>query len=156
MDVRVRLAGAAGSLLRNRWVVRAPIGVYRAGLGMVFGRRLLMLEHRGRRTGLKRYVVLEVVDRPATDRYVIVSGFGPASQWYRNVLADPDVRISIGMQRMVPATARAMTVDESDRALQRYQRNHPWAWQALAPVLRSVLGSDDLHLPMVELTVRRP
>jgi len=67
--------GARG--LTTRWLVRAPIGIYRAGLRFVFGSRLLMLEHRGRSSGRRRFVVLEVVDRPARDEYVIASGFGP-------------------------------------------------------------------------------
>jgi hypothetical protein len=41
--------------LHTRWVVRTPIGLYRAGLGFVFGSRLLMLEHRGRSSGARRF-----------------------------------------------------------------------------------------------------
>jgi hypothetical protein len=58
--------GAKG--LQTRWLVRSPIWAYRAGLGLVFGSRLLMLEHRGRVSGLSRYVVLEVVDHPSRDQ----------------------------------------------------------------------------------------
>jgi len=67
-----------------------------------------MLEHRGRSCGLRRYAVLEVVDRPAPDIYVIVSGFGEASQWYRNLLADPHVRISVGWRRNADAVAKLL------------------------------------------------
>lgn len=35
-----------------------------------------MLEHVGRNTGQRRFAALEVVGHPATDRYVVVSGFG--------------------------------------------------------------------------------
>ncbi|MET8156751.1 hypothetical protein ABZT47_10295 [Sphaerisporangium sp. NPDC005289] len=38
-------------VLRTRRLVRAPIWLYRAGLGILFGSRLLMLEHIGRTTG---------------------------------------------------------------------------------------------------------
>ncbi|MGH7735078.1 MAG: nitroreductase family deazaflavin-dependent oxidoreductase, partial [Gemmatimonadales bacterium] len=38
------LAAWAAGLLRVRWLVRAPIGLYRARLGFLFGSRLLMLE----------------------------------------------------------------------------------------------------------------
>ena len=73
-----------------------------------------MLEHRGRSCGLRRYAVLEVVDRPAPDIYVNVSGFGfgfgfgEASQWYRNLLADPHVRISVGWRRNADAVAKLL------------------------------------------------
>ncbi|HTM84573.1 MAG TPA: nitroreductase family deazaflavin-dependent oxidoreductase, partial [Mycobacterium sp.] len=39
--------------------MRAPIWLYRARLGALLGSRLLMLEHRGRTSGARRYVVLE-------------------------------------------------------------------------------------------------
>jgi hypothetical protein len=40
------VAAWAARLLRVRWIVRAPVWLYRARLGFVFGSRLLMLEHR--------------------------------------------------------------------------------------------------------------
>lgn len=42
---------AAAALLRVRWFVRAPIWLFRARLGGLFGSRLLMLEHVGRSPG---------------------------------------------------------------------------------------------------------
>jgi hypothetical protein len=45
------LAAWAAGLLRVRWVVRVPVGLYRARLGFLFGSRLLMLEHTGRKSG---------------------------------------------------------------------------------------------------------
>jgi len=56
------LARYGASLLHVRWFVRSPVAVYRARLGFIFGSRLLMLDHAGRSTGTRRYVVLEVVD----------------------------------------------------------------------------------------------
>ena len=56
-------------LLKNRALVRAPIWLYRARLGFVMGHRMLLLEHIGRKSGARRYAVLEVVERPAHDRY---------------------------------------------------------------------------------------
>lgn len=70
------ITGGGARLLRSRTLTRAPIWIYRAGLGFVFGSRLLMLEHTGRKSGLPRQVVLEVVDHPAPDTYVVPSGFG--------------------------------------------------------------------------------
>ncbi|MBF6467850.1 nitroreductase family deazaflavin-dependent oxidoreductase [Nocardia beijingensis] len=70
-------------LLRTRWFVRAPITLFRARLGFLFGGRLLLLEHTGRRSGRARYVALETVVRPSRDRVVIASGFGTQAQWFR-------------------------------------------------------------------------
>ncbi len=146
--------------LHWRPLMRAPIAAYRAGLGFVFGSRMLMLEHIGRRTGATRYVVLEVVDHPAPDTYVVPSGFGERSQWFRNVLANPQVRVSTGRRRSVAATARRLSTAEADAVLRRYIDAHPHAWASLGSVLDRTLGSraapPNTALPMVELSLRDP
>lgn len=150
-----RLSRWAASLLRVRWFVRAPIWLFRARLGFLFGRRLLMLEHRGRNSGRWRYVVLEVVDHPNPDTYVVVSGFGTRAQWFRNVEADNRVRVSVGARSAVPARARRSGAEETSAALGRYAKAHPRAWSALRPALEDTLGAridaDGTELPMVAL-----
>jgi hypothetical protein len=59
------LHSLAARLLGVRWFVRAPIWLFRARLGFLAGSRLIMLEHIGRTSGQRRYVVLEVVDHPS-------------------------------------------------------------------------------------------
>lgn len=83
------VAKTGARLMRSRTLMRAPIWIYRARAGAVFGSRMLMLEHIGRKSGTPRNAVLEVVDHPAPDTYVIASGFGKNSQWYRNIVANP-------------------------------------------------------------------
>jgi len=73
-------------VFRSRWLMRAPIGLYRAGLGFVFDRRLMMLEHTGCSSGEPRYVVLEVVTSPNPNEVVIASAEATA------YLADYQVR----------------------------------------------------------------
>ncbi len=137
--------------LRTRRLVRLPIGVYRAGFGFLFGSRLLMLEHIGRNSGARRYVVLEVVGRPGPDEYVIVSGFGERAQWYRNVNARPRVRIWSAMRRGVPATATPMTDAESAAALGDYIREHPRAWRNLRAAIERATGAPVDTLPMLRV-----
>lgn len=143
--------GARG--LRTRWLVRAPIGLYRVGLGFLFGSRLIMLEHRGRTSGQRRYVVLEVVDHPSPDVYVIVSGFGARAQWYRNILAEPRVRVSTGFHRELAATAVPMTPDESAATLRRYIEVHPKAWAKLRETIEVAVGAPVTELPMVRVSL---
>lgn len=154
-DLGTQLARRAASLLRVRWLVRAPIWLYRARLGFVFGHRLLMLEHIGRRSGRRRYVVLEVVDRPRPGTYVVVSGFGARAQWLRNVEADPRVRVSVGARNRAPANARRLNAVDASAALARYAAAHPRAWSGLRSVLEDTLGARiDEHgtdLPMIAL-----
>ncbi|WP_040816344.1 nitroreductase family deazaflavin-dependent oxidoreductase [Nocardia concava] len=150
------LASRVGArALRTRWVVRAPITLYRCGFGFLFGTRLLMLEHTGRRSGQRRYVVLEVVDHPAPDQYIVVSGFGTQAQWYRNVTATPLVRISVGIRRAVPAIATPMTEAESALVLDRYIDHHPKAWVKLRGTIEAATGRPVDLLPMVRLSVVR-
>ena len=148
-------AAWAARLLRVRWIVRAPVWLYRARLGFVFGSRLLMLEHTGRKTGIRRYVVLETVDRPDPGTYVVAAGFGDRAQWLRNIRASPRVRVGTGSRRPIPAIARPLTSEETAAALAAYARRHPKAWAALKPVFETTLGtrigSDGTGLPMIAL-----
>ena len=152
------MAAWAAGLLRVRWLARAPIGLYRARLGFLLGSRLLMLEHLGRKSGARRYVVLEVVAHPRPGTYVVASGFGTTTQWFRNVRANPHVRIYAGCCRPAPATARLLTSDETAAALTAYAGAHPRAWAALEPVFETTLGArisdHETSLPMIafELT----
>jgi deazaflavin-dependent oxidoreductase (nitroreductase family) len=149
-------AALAARALRTRWLVRAPIWIYRAGLGAVFGSRMLLLEHTGRKSHRPRHVVLEVVAHPSPEEYVIVSGFGTESQWYRNVQADPRVRVSTGQHRRAPATATLMTQAESDQALQEYAQRRPKAWAKLRATIERAVGRQVTTLPMVRLRLRTP
>ena len=138
---RTALAAWAARLLRTRWIVRVPVGLYRARLGFLLGSRLLMLEHTGRKSGARRYVVLEVVGHPRPGSYVVVSGFGDRAQWFRNVRADPRVRVFAGSRRPTPATARLLSTVEAAAALTAYAARHPRAWASLKPVLEATLGA---------------
>ncbi len=145
------LSELGARMLKTRWLVRAPIYAYRAGLGFLFGTRLLMLEHIGRTSGTRRFVVLEVVERAERDRYIVVSGFGRRAQWYRNILANPRVRVSCGIRRHVSAAAAPLSDDESAAALRRYADIHPRAWRNLRSTIESATGRPVDTLPMVAL-----
>lgn len=142
-------------VLSNRALVRAPIALYRARLGFLLGSRALMLEHIGRKSRARRYVVLEVIGRPAPDTYVVASGFGERAQWYRNLMASPRVRVSVAGHGPRAATARRLPSAEADVALARYVSRHPRAWAKLKNVLEHTLGmpisEHGTALPMIEL-----
>ena len=148
------LARAGRRLLRLRPLVRAPIWIYKARAGVVFGSRILMLEHLGRKSGARRHAVLEVVEH-TPDSYVVASGFGRKAQWFRNIQANPRVRVYAGSRRPARATARVLDQAEADRALAAYRSRHPQAWEQFKPVLEGTLGTTitdtDTPLPMVEL-----
>ena len=147
-------ARAGGRLLRSRRLMRAPVWLYKARAGALFGSRIVMIEHIGRKSGAPRYAVLEVIDHPTPDTYVVASGFGRKAQWFRNIQANPRVRVYARSHPPRPAAARVLNQDETDRALAAYRDRHPRAWARLRPVLEETLGMPITEtgspLPMVE------
>ncbi|HZD70354.1 MAG TPA: nitroreductase family deazaflavin-dependent oxidoreductase [Actinomycetes bacterium] len=108
-----------------RRLARVPVWLYRAHLGWLLGNRFLMVTHRGRRTGRIRRTVLEVVRRdPGIPEWVVVSGYGATSDWFRNLLAHPALRIDVGHRRFEPAQ-RMLGEQERLVLLTDYQRDHP-------------------------------
>lgn len=139
-DNRSRLPAVRGWL---RAALRAPVRLYQAHLGWLLGNRFLLLEHTGRRSGLPRRTVLEVVDHDrSTDGYTVASGWGPSSDWFRNIQHTPPVHVSSG-RRSYAATARVLTPAEARQVLERYAGHHPFAFRILARAMggRSMTGT---------------
>ncbi|MDI3387707.1 nitroreductase family deazaflavin-dependent oxidoreductase [Streptomyces sp. B-S-A8] len=123
-----RPAGPARPQLPRGWrrlLARLPIALYRAGLGPLFGGRLLLLHHVGRNSGLDRRVVLEVVayDRERGSR-PLASGFGPQSAWYQNLRRTPTTTVQVGRRRH-RVTAHFLSADEGGEVMARYTPRHP-------------------------------
>jgi deazaflavin-dependent oxidoreductase (nitroreductase family) len=150
-----RVAAIGAGALRTRALMRVPIWIYRAGAGALLGSRLLMLEHIGRSSGIPRNVVLEVIGHPSPKVYFVASGFGGKAQWFRNIQAEPRVRVYAGGRPPAAASARILTNREADHALNDYISRHARAWNSLKPVLERTLGSPIAEtgtaLPIVEL-----
>ncbi|NUS94814.1 MAG: nitroreductase family deazaflavin-dependent oxidoreductase [Nocardia sp.] len=147
------MASSGAKLLQSRWFVRSPIWLFRARLGFLFGGRLLLLEHLGRKSGAKRYVALETVSRPGPGTVIIASGFGGKAQWYRNLLAEPQCRVSIGTRYRVPARARVLDPDTAALVLAEYRVRHPRAYRELSGVIEEATGQGIETVPLVELTL---
>jgi len=153
-------ANAGARILRSRRLMRAPIWVYKARAGALLGSRVLMLEHIGRKSGARRYVVLEVVGHPTPDTYIVASGFGDRAQWFRNIQANPRVRLYVGSHAPAAATARVLDQPDRDRALAEYRDKRPRAWEQFKPILEETLGEPvtdtNTPLPMVEFRLDQP
>jgi deazaflavin-dependent oxidoreductase (nitroreductase family) len=108
-----------------RLLFRLPIWLYRAGLGWILGNRMLLLNHVGRKSGLIRQAVLEVVQHdPQSDEYVVAVGFGERSQWYQNILVQPDVDIVVG-RRKLEVTAEQLAPQISGEVIVDFARRYP-------------------------------
>jgi deazaflavin-dependent oxidoreductase (nitroreductase family) len=114
---------------------RLPIWLYRLKLGRLLGNHLLLLHHTGRKSGLPRKVVLEVVRHDKASRtYVVAAGFGAGSDWYQNVIANPHVMIDSGGQR-VQAIAERLPPDAAEEELVTYYHRYPALMKELAHFL---------------------
>ena len=123
----------------KRWFFRAPIWLYRLGLGGLMGRRFLLLNHIGRRTGRPRQAVVEVAQYDeAGDTYFIASGWGKQSDWYRNILKTPAITIQVGGRKMA-VTAVPLSPEQSGEKMVAYSRRYPVAARTLS---RRLLGYD--------------
>ncbi len=70
---------------------RAPLLLWRLGLGRLLDRRLMVLTTVGRTSGLPRHALVSYY-RVDGKKYAY-SGFGPQAQWFRNLEAQPRVTI---------------------------------------------------------------
>jgi deazaflavin-dependent oxidoreductase (nitroreductase family) len=128
-----------------RFGLRLPIWLYRARLGWLLGDRFLILTHTGRKSGLPRQVVIEVVQHDKqTDTYYVVSGWGEKSDWYQNIRKTPSVTIHTG-GRTFQSKAEFIPVEKAIDILKAYARDHPIAFNELSGLFlgeRMKPGSD--------------
>ena len=118
-----------------RLLFRLPIWLYRLNLGWLIGGRFLRLTHTGRKSGLPRQTVLEVVRYdPVSGEYVVAVGFGEKSDWYQNVMANPQVMVESGRKR-IQAYARRLSPDDAENEMLDYGQRHPAALRELARVM---------------------
>ena len=111
----------------NRWFLRAPIWFYRLGLGGLLGSRFLLLNHTGRKSGLPRQAVLEVViHEKASNTYYVSAGFGPKTQWLQNLRAEPDVSIQVG-RRKWDARAEILSPQQGGEVFRKFAEGNKLA-----------------------------
>lgn len=106
------------------YMFRAPIHLYRWGLGWLFGKRLLLLTHTGRRTGLRRQTLLEVVEyRDNGPEAIVANGFGPECDWVRNIEAKPGEEVTVGSRHFV-AVHRRLCEEEAMKVIRDYEHRN--------------------------------
>ncbi len=111
---------------------RAPIWFYRSRLGFLLGERFMLLKHRGRKSGLLRDTVIEIIDQDKErGKIYAASGFGESSQWYKNICADKRVLLTI-KNKEFSALARVLDPQGSERVLKTYARVHPRSIKGVA------------------------
>ncbi len=128
----IRIPHPSGLL---RLAMRSPILLYRLRLGWLLGKRFILLEHRGRKSGVIRRTVIEVVDHnPLFGSYVVAAAWGKKSDWFKNISVNPRVTIGVGLRRF-SAIASTLSANEATHHLNVYARKHPFAFKQLGSIL---------------------
>jgi deazaflavin-dependent oxidoreductase (nitroreductase family) len=119
---------------------RSPIRLYDAGLGWLLCERFLCLTHIGRKTGRHYRTVLEVVGtNPTANEHFVLAGFGPSSDWYRNIDANPARQIIVGRKHFSPQH-RVLDEAEAVVVIADYERRNRWMLRIVHFLLTSLLG----------------
>ena len=142
-----------------RFFLRAPIWLYKARMGWLLGGRFLMLTHTGRKSGLPRHVVVEVVNHDEdTDTYYVASGWGDEADWYQNLLKTKRVEVRVGTRRF-ETDAALLSKEEGTRVLTGYAERNPFAFKNLSKFMlgeQAPPGAEGAkrlaeHVPLVAL-----
>lgn len=119
----------------TRFFFRLPIWLYRLRLGWLLGSRFVMIQHTGRKSGLPRYAVVEVVRHDeATDAFFIASGWGEKADWFQNIQKTPQVGLYSKRRRM-NARATRLPVEEATGVLLNYAKRYPTAFKNLSKLM---------------------
>lgn len=131
-------------------LARMPRHLYRLGLGRLLGRRFVLIEHTGRRSGLARQTVVEVL-RHDPFSLDVAAAWGTRSDWFRNLSAHPEARVSTGSLRNRPAEASVVGPAEAAEVFRDYGARHPRAARALAKALDMPLGDPERMAAVVPI-----
>ncbi len=146
-----------------KWLLGTPKWLFKMRLGFVFGKRFVLLEHRGRRSGKRYETPLEVVHGDVTTAEIVVlSARGAKADWFLNLQASPAIALWIGNARR-RVDQRFLETDDGLAILTSYQAAHPKAARRIAaaldlpdPATAEARAELAQVLPMVGLTPRPP
>jgi deazaflavin-dependent oxidoreductase (nitroreductase family) len=120
----------------GRWLLRLPLYFYRVGLGWLANRfNLMVLTTWGRMSGLPRHTAIEY--RTHGSKIYVISAWGARPTWYRNLVAQPVIRVRQGRRAF---NAQAYVVDDSSEALRvlhLFRKRAPAIYDAILAHLSS-------------------
>ncbi|MBE0669601.1 MAG: nitroreductase family deazaflavin-dependent oxidoreductase [Anaerolineales bacterium] len=94
-----------------------------------------MLTHLGRKSGLPRQVVLEVVHHDLqTGAYFVAAGWRGKADWFKNIQSDSKVQVTVGTQTF-KAEASVVQMAEAVSTFYLYACRHPFAFRELSRLM---------------------
>jgi deazaflavin-dependent oxidoreductase (nitroreductase family) len=120
---------------------RMPLRAYHHDAGWLLGHTFLEFTHTGRMTG-RRYETVAMVLRydPDVREAVICAGWGPDTDWVRNLRAGPAARVRLGLESFTPQH-RFLSEEEAFDVAVQFRREHPRRLRLLS----TILGWGDLR-----------
>jgi deazaflavin-dependent oxidoreductase (nitroreductase family) len=122
-------------------VFRMPLRAYRHDAGWLLGHTFLEFVHTGRKSG-QPYETVAMVLRYDADAHeaIICAGWGPDSDWVRNLRTGPAAQVRLGRESFTPQH-RFLPNDEAFDVAVGFRREHPRRLR----LLRTILGWGDLR-----------
>lgn len=145
-----------------RLFLRMPLFLYRVHMGWLLGDRFLKITHIGRKSGLSREVVLEVVYHDfETGAYFVAAGWRGKADWFKNIQAESKVKVTVGTQTF-QAEAIVVQLAEAASVFYLYACRHPFAFRELSRLMMGEMLQPVQHdcfwfahsVPLVKLMLR--
>jgi deazaflavin-dependent oxidoreductase (nitroreductase family) len=116
-------------------VFRLPLLAYRHHAGPAVGHTFLAFTHTGRVTG-RRHQTVALVLRfdETTGEAVFCAGWGPRTDWYRNLRVTPAAEVQLGGRTFTPHQ-RFLSDDEAFEVADDFRRRHPHRMRLISRVL---------------------
>jgi len=127
-----------------RLLMRMPLVLYRVGLGGLMGKSTLVLTTTGRRTGRPRATPVNYWE--AGGVFYVVSGRGTFSDWYHNLVANPQVEVQVGRRHLKAIASPITDLREKAHALWLFGQASPGAAERYFGVRRGAAEEDLLSL----------
>lgn len=110
---------------------KAPVYLYRWGLGFLLGKRFIYFTHIGHKSGITRDSVIEVIHRDKeADLYYSVAAYGSKAHWVQNIRKNGLVQAQTGTRKF-SATAAELSHAEGFQMLSQYAEQHPLLFKEL-------------------------
>ena len=127
-----------------RLLMRAPVLLYRLGLGGLIGKSTLLLTTTGRRTGRPRATPVNYWEVDGV--LFVIAGSGTHSDWYRNLVALPEVEVQVGRRRLRAIASPLTDLREKAHALWVFGQRSPGTAQRYFGIQRGTAEEDLLSL----------
>jgi deazaflavin-dependent oxidoreductase (nitroreductase family) len=127
-----------------RLFARTHAVLYRLGIGRLLVPRTLLLTTRGRRSGKPR--LRPLVYEPEGDTFYVLSVGGTRADWYRNLLANPEVTVQVGRRRLAGIAMPVLNPHEKARILRLCVQRSAWGAERFYRIPRGASDEELLQL----------